>query len=379
MRGTATGVRRWHALPARCAAALCLLCLVAARGAAQQVAPFPRLLATTTDPRVLCATEEPLVAPDVRVVAASPAASDSASRLAESAAVAILAGELEHASTQLREATRLDPASAELAYRLARNADDMGDATTAASAYCHLRLIGTDSGQRADAAARVQELWVERGLLPPEAALVRFQRGISDAAAGALASSEQAFDDALTRAPAFSTAYYDRALVRLARGDAAGADEDLRRLAALSPSSVGPELREVRARLQRGARSPLAALGAGLVPGGAQLYTGRPVLGAVVAAATAAGIVLALREETRMEERSFVDPLGHPYTDLVPVRVRPQRTLGLAIAGSALAGGMLEGTFRVSADRATLRELARRVRSALREPALEPTAAGNGG
>jgi hypothetical protein len=105
-----------------------------------------------------------------------------------------------------------------------------------------------------------------------------------------------------------------------------------------------------------------------VVPGGSQFYTGRPLLGAVVAVAAAAGAVLAVQQETRMEERRFVDPFGIPYTDRVPVRVHPRRTMGLAVAGGAMIGGALEGAAFVSADRASVSRLVARVRAALREP-----------
>ena len=343
---------------------------------AAQPAPFPRLVATTAGAQALCATVEPLVASDGSGATASAAARDSAARLAESAALATLAGELDRARTQLREATTLDPTSPELSYRLARAADDLGDTETAAAAYCHLQSISTDSAQRDDATTRVRELSVDRGILPPDQALVRFQRGISDAAAGDYAMAERAFDDAITRAPSFAAAYYDRALIRLARGDAPGAESDLARLAALSPSAIGPELHDVRRSLQRASRSPATAFGAGLIPGGAQVYTGRPWLGAVVAAATAAGVFIALQEKTTAEERSFVDPFGNSYTDMVPVTGHPRRTLGFAIAGGAMAAGMLEGVLHVTTGRASVGRIARRVMASFGAPAVEATTDG---
>lgn len=359
-------------------------CLASPAGA--QVVPFPRLVPATTEAGALCAAATPLprsAAPGASgastVAAVTGAGRDSASALAESAAVATLAGEPERARDQLREAATLDPTSPEIAFRLARVAEDLGDAELATSAYCRLRTTGRDSAQVADATERVEALAVDRGLLPPEPALGRFQRGVSDAAGGALPGAERAFDEALTRAPAFAIAYYDRALVRLARGRTREASADLDRFAALTPAAVGRELDDVRALLARGNRSTGAALGWGVLPGGSQLYTGRPWLGAAVAAAAAAGVVLAVQQETRMEERQFVDPFGIPYTDMVPVRVHPRRNLGLAVAGGATLAGALEGAVYVSADRAAVARLVSRVRAALRDPATEGTQETQGG
>ncbi|MHB1224756.1 MAG: tetratricopeptide repeat protein [Gemmatimonadaceae bacterium] len=346
-------------------AALALLWL--ATPAAAQVAPFPRLVSATTEAGALCSTAPALPSPATAGTGPSAAGRDSAAALAEAAAVATLAGEPERARDQLRQATALDPSSAEIAFRLARVAEDLGDAELATAAYCRLRDTAGDSAQVAEAIERVEALAVDRGLLPPEPALGRFQRGVSDAAAGALPAAERAFDEALTRAPAFAIAYYDRALVRLARGRTREAADDLDRFAKLTPAAVGRELNDVRTLLERGNRSTAAALAWGVVPGGSQFYTGRPWLGGVVAAAAAAGVVMAVQQETRMEERRFVDPFGIPYTDLVPVKVHPRRTLGLAVAGGATLVGAMEGAVFVSVDRGAVSRLVSRVRAALSE------------
>lgn len=347
-------------------AVVAAVALLDGSAASAQAVRFPSLVSATTEARALCASATPFPGPP----ASSPAtaqARDSAVSLGEAAAVATLAGEPERARDQLRRAAILDPTSPEVAFRLGRVAEDLGDAELATTAYCRLRATSSDSAQLADADDRVQSLAVDRGLLPPEPALGRFQRGLSDAAGGALPAAESAFDEAITRAPAFAIAYYDRALVRLARGRTREAADDLRRFEALNPRAVGRELAQVRTQLERGARSPTAAFGWGLVPGGSQLYTGRPWLGAVVAAAAAAGVVLATQKETRMEERGFVDPFGQPYTGLVPVTVYPRRTLGIAVAGGATLAGAVEGGLHVSADRAAVSRLVARVRAALRE------------
>jgi len=332
--------------------------------AAQSVVPFPRLVGATTDAADLCASAGTLPGRPAGARATS-ASRDSAAALAELAAVATLAGEPERARDQLRQAAALDPSSPEWAFRLARVAEDLGDAELATAAYCRLRVTSSDQPQITEASERVEALAVDRGLLPPEPALGRFQRGVVDAAAGALPGAERAFDEALARAPAFAIAYYDRALVRLALGRPGEATADLRQFARLTPEAAGREVSDAVAVLERGQRSRAAAFGWGIIPGGSQIYSGRPWVGALVAAVAAAGVVLAVQKETRMEERTFVDPFGHPYTDRVPVTVYPRRSLGIAVAGGATAAGALGGVISVSADRAAVSRLMARVRAAL--------------
>lgn len=334
---------------------------------AQTVVPFPRLVGATTDAAELCASASSLPGPPTGSPTSGPSR-DSATALAESAAVAILAGEPERARDQLGRATALDPSSPELVFRLARVSEDLGDAEMATAAYCRLRVTSSDQAQITDASDRVEALAIDRGLLPPEPALGRFQRGVVDATAGSLPGAERAFDEALARAPAFAIAHYDRGLVRLALGRTSEATDDLRQFALLTPEAAGQEVHEALRILERGRRSPAAALGWGVVPGGSQIYSGRPWVGALVAAVAAAGVVLAVQKETRMEERTFLDPFGQPYTDRVPVTAYPRRTLGFAVAGGATAVGALGGLISVSADRSAVTRLVARVRSAIAQP-----------
>ncbi len=362
LRAPLRNCRRWFAGWVTVAA---LASVVApSTSAGQQVVPFPRLVGATTEASALCASATTLPGPPAGAQVGGTAR-DSAAALAELAAVATLAGEPERARDQLRQATALDPSSPELAFRLARVSEDLGDAELATAAYCRIRVTSSDQAQISDATERVEALAVERGLLPPEPALGRFQRGVVDAAAGALPAAERAFDEALSRAPAFAIAYYDRALVRLALGRTVEAAEDLNQFTSLTPAAAGQEVSDAVRILERGRRSRAAALGWGIVPGGSQIYTGRPWVGAIVAAAAAAGVVLAVHKETRMEEREFVDPFGKPYTDLVPVTVYPSRNLGFAIAGGATAAGALGGVLSVSADRSAVTRLIARVRTAI--------------
>ena len=370
-RSSSTTVRWRTASLTRATALAALLATVSlpAVATAQTAVAFPQLANLSADATVLCNGVTSLLPAG----ASSPVAADSARRLADAAAVASLGGELERARALLRQASALDPSSAELAFRLARVADEMDDAPTAIAANCLLRRNSTDAQQRAEAETQLRAYAVRRGVLPPETVIDRFHGGITDATNGALVDAEHAFDDVVARAPAFATAYYDRGVIRLARGRAAEAEDDLRRFAALAPTAVGPSLRDAQRVLERGQRSPAAALGLGVVfPGGAQYYSGRPVAGIAVGALVAAGVVLAFQSETRLEERTFTDPFGIPYTDQVPVSVHPRRTLGFSIAGGAMLAGALEGLIRVNGDRGKLSRLTRRVHEALRAASGTP-------
>ena len=363
-RRSSPSVRCRAASPARATALVALLAATAlpAPVRAQTAVAFPQLANIATDATVLCNGVTSLLPSG----AGSAVAADSARRLADAAAVASLGGELVRARGLLRQASALDPSSAELAFRLARVADEMDDPATAIAANCLLRRNSTDAQQRTDAETLLRTYAVRRGVLPPETVIDRFRGGIADATSGALVDAEHAFDDVVARAPAFATAYYDRGVIRLARGRAAQAEDDLRRFAALAPTAIGPSLRDAQRVLERGQRSPATALGLGIIfPGGAQYYSGRPVPGVLVGAAVAAGVVLAFQSETRLEERTFTDPFGIPYTDRVPVTVHPRRTLGFSIAGGVMLAGALEGLLRVNGDRGALSRLTRRVHDAL--------------
>ena len=287
-----------------------------------------------------------------------------ARRLGETAAASLIGGELAEARDLLRRATALDPASADLTYRLGRTLEELGDAAGATAAYCRLRELDAPADARADAEQRLGALAASAA---PAAASpgATFADGVTRFERGDLAGADASFTSVIAGSPDYAPAYYDRALTRLARGRDAEALADFDRYARLAPSAVNAELRRTQDVLRRGRFSPGAALAAGMLPGGAQLYTGRPARGLLVALVAAAGAYLVLDEQSEFRTRTALDPFGNPYTfpDPNPTITHPKRGLGLGVIATALVGGALEGYFHARGGRSAVDALRARVRA----------------
>jgi tetratricopeptide (TPR) repeat protein len=267
----------------------------------------------------------------------------------------MLAGETRQARDLLRRAVALDPDATELAYRLARAHEDLGDVPAALAVYCGLQARAPDERAAADAGERMRALVGRAGAAPVDTVAQHFSAGVREFDGGDFRAADAAFTRAIEAAPGLAPAYYDRALARLARGALADAIVDLDRYARLSP---GPDAAAERARdvLRRGRRDPNTVLAAGLIPGGAQFSTGRPGTGALVALATVAGIYLALDGRAEFQRRTAIDPFGNPYeyTDPRPTQVHPRRGIGISLAGAALIGGAIEGFLRAREGRSAV-------------------------
>jgi tetratricopeptide (TPR) repeat protein len=287
-------------------------------------------------------------------------------RLGEAADVHMLAGELTQARDALRRAVALDAASAELAFRLARTYEELGDDRAAVAAYCRARALDLPPTERAEAEERVQAIAARLGAVPTEAAARSFAAGVSRYESGDVAGAEAAFTAAIAAAPGVAAAYHDRALARIRRGETNGAIADLDAYARLAPAAMTPALRDARAVLRRGRHSPSAALAAGIIPGGAQLYTGRPGRGALLAAIAAAGVYLAVDGTPVAVERTATDPFGNEYTYLDPTGATKYegRALGGTMFVLSLLGGMLEGYFHAREGQVDVRRLMRAVAGA---------------
>ncbi len=300
--------------------------------------------------------------------AAAPAAAPraEAARLGETADVHLLAGELVQARDALRRAATLDPASAELAFRLARTHEELGDDRPAVAAYCRARALGLPPAERAEAEERVQALAERLDAVPTDAAARSFAAGVARWESGDVAGAEAAFGAAIAAAPGVAAAYHDRALARIRQGEVGGALADLDTYERLAPTAMTPALRDARAVLRRGRYSPGAAVAAGLVPGGAQLYTGRPGRAALLVAIAATGAYLALDGRPVAVERTAVDPNGVEYTYVDPAGATKYegRALGGTLVIMSLLGGMAEGYFHAREGRVDVGRLMRAVASA---------------
>ena len=288
---------------------------------------------------------------------------EAARRLGESAAARLLAGELVQARDFLRQAIAIDPSSAELTYRLARTLDELGDEAGAIEAYCRLRGLDAPAEARTDADERLAALTERRGRTDG-AAQASLADGVARFDTGDLAGAEAAFSRVIGATPTFAPAYYDRAITRLARGRDAEALADFDRVARLSPNLVNADVRRAQDVLRRGRYSPGSALAAGILPGGAQLYTGRPATGLVVALVAAAGAYFVIDGQSEYLTRTATDPFGNTYTfrDPNPTVTYPRRGVGLGVIGAAIVGGAIEGFLHARQGRSAVDALRARVR-----------------
>ena len=306
-----------------------------------------------------------------RAAAPDAARRAEAARLGATADEHLLAGELPQARDVLRRATALHPTSAELAFRLARTYEELGEDRAAVDAYCLARTLDLPPTERTEADERLQALAIRLGAVPTDAATRSFEAGITRYESGDVTGAEAAFSAAIAAAPGLAAAYHDRALARIRGGQAAGALADLDTYARLAPGAMTPALRDAREVLRRGRYSPGVAAAAGLFPGGAQMYTGRPLRGAALAAIAVAGAYLAFDGETVAVERTGVDPFGNEYTYLDPTggtRYK-NRALGTTMFSMSLIGGLAEGYFHARAGRVDVLRLMRAVAGAARTAA----------
>jgi tetratricopeptide (TPR) repeat protein len=302
-----------------------------------------------------------------RPAPATPSAErrEEARRRGADAATSLLAGDARQARVLLDRAVALDPTSAELAYRLARAHEDVGDVASALAVYCGLRARAPDAAAAADAEERVRALAGRAGAQPVDTVSRHFAAGVERFDGGDYAGADAAFTRAIEAAPALAPAYFDRALSRLARGRLPDALADFDHYARIAPDGLDAAARRARDVLWRGRHEPGTALAAGLVPGGAQFYTDRPVAGVLVALAAAAGVYLSLEGRDVFQQRTAVDPFGNPYqyTDPNPTRTHPRRGLGIGVSAAAILVGAIEGFLHARSGRSAVEALRGRLRA----------------
>jgi hypothetical protein len=95
-------------------------------------------------------------------------------------------------------------------------------------------------------------------------------------------------------------------------------------------------------QLRHGIPSATTAFFLGLLPGGGQFYTKQPVLGAVVLAGAAGGVVLAIQSRTVTRDTTFSGPFGGTYPGTYTQTQHPNLVLGAAVAGGVTLFGAIE-------------------------------------
>ena len=259
--------------------------------------------------------------------------------LAQRGQQSALLGDRLAARDQLRQATALDPSSADLAYQLARAEESAGSNADAIAAYCRVLALAPNAPEAADAQARLAQLMLGTRQADSVRAASAFSHAVDLYQRGQLDSARVAFGTALAAAPDWGAAYYDRAIVRSALGEREGAAADFQQYLRLEPTASNRAAVSTRiAGLQEAPLSPTRALVLGLViPGGGQFYTGRPVRGALSLVGAGVAIACGLSQRITMEpvQQTATDPFGNPYTYTVNRRVsqRPCRAPGFTAAG----------------------------------------------
>jgi len=268
-----------------------------------------------------------------------------ARQLASTAAQAVILGDLARARSLLDQATRLDPASADLAYRHARVLEDLGRGQAAAAEYCRTLAVDSLAEGVGDARQRLDALIAAERAKIPEAAVSAFQEGLTQADAGRLERASASFDSAVTRAPEWPQAVYDRGVVSDRRGHPSEASRDLRKYLEIEPGApdalaVSQRIGELQSLALASTPSPGAALFLGmLIPGMGQFYSGNASGGlavlSLVGGAVAAGFLI---KKVDVQCLSDPGPGGTcPQDQIVRENVsRPYLTISVE-AGAAVA------------------------------------------
>jgi tetratricopeptide (TPR) repeat protein len=279
--------------------------------------------------------------------ASADARAQARERLTEANQAALL-GEDDRARLLLRQAAGFDPTNAEVAYRLARLLEAVGERDAAVLEFCRVSLVDPDGPDTPDARGRIEALAGRDEGQVPGIARVAFQRGVSAVREARFEDAVLHFSRALVEAPTWPDAHYNRALAHLGAGRTGAGVADLDRYLELSPDA--PDGARVRAQRSTLAPtpgpiySPRTTLVSGLVlPGMGHFYSGRPTTGLLVLAAAGAGVGLGL---------GYVDAkvtcLVPPIDGVCPVgqvdtrtESRPLLVPGLLAAGVATVVGAI--------------------------------------
>jgi tetratricopeptide (TPR) repeat protein len=277
--------------------------------------------------------------------------------LVSTADQAAILGDTAAALASLRRARSLDPADADLAFRLARLYETGAAPDSAVKEYCRFLAISPASPDAADARERLTALARPASDPVVDSANSRFEQGLRAYDAGRMLESEAHFARAIEAQPAWADAYFDRALVRVARDERDDAASDYEIYMRLRPNATDRAYVASQIAALRGTRlSSGQAFGLGLViPGAGQFYTRRPVLGSLYLVGTAAAIGFAMQQQTtiRTTQQTATDPFGNPYTYTSTLQAKTRRHLGAGLAAAAAIDlvGAIEAAVYASRER----------------------------
>ena len=287
-------------------------------------------------------------------VAPTPAKAEEARRLFGLGQEAAVVGDHRAARDLFQQAAQLNGTDERLPYYLGRSLEELQQPREAVAQYCRYLALAPTGFDADDVRGRLDRL-ASGGKGGTAAATSaagrrsvassRFHTAVDLADRGKLPQAEGALDDVIGQMPNAAEAYYDRGVLRARRNDFGGAAADFDRYVALRPDAEdAAAVRERVSQLRRAATSPgTAFMGGVVIPGFGQFYTGRPVLGLVVAGGVAGGVAYALATTREPRTTVFTTPFGGTYEQTDTVRVRNHVAVGAAIAGGAALLGAIEG------------------------------------
>lgn len=262
-----------------------------------------------------------------------------ARRLQTAANQASILGDGRTSRDLLRQAAELDPRDADLAYRLARANEEIGDTGEAVIGYCRYLALAPNAAGAEEVRDRIAALPSSQPELSARA-VAQFRYGIQYYDRGRFGEAERAFAAAIQQDPNWSEALYNRALARAAQSQPQQAIEDLEAYLRLEPTdsvAVRTGIDSLRERILP--FTPSGALARGLlVPGLGQFHTRRPGLGALVLGGVGAAVYVAfLPKEVSVTRQNCPFPdTCFPYEDTAVERPTLAAGLGVAAALSLL-------------------------------------------
>jgi tetratricopeptide (TPR) repeat protein len=280
---------------------------------------------------------------------------DESNRLATLGQESALEGDHRAARDLFAQAAQLNPPDPTLAYRLGREYEETGQRADALRQYCRYLALAPTGPDAPQVTGRAAQLVPEAALAHGTELVEQFNTGVAHFDTRDWSTAVQSFGQVAAGAPALPAAIFDRGLSYDRQGDKAAAIRDYSRYLALVPQAEDAD--SVRARMQtlrEGIPSPGAAFALGLLPGGGQFYTGQPLLGAAVIAATAGGVVLALQTKTVTLDTTYQGPFGGSYPGTYQQIQHPNLALGVGVAAGVTLLGAVQAALVASARGAGL-------------------------
>lgn len=268
---------------------------------------------------------------------------EEANRLSTLAREASLEGDHKSARDLFSQAAQLNAADPNLAYRLGRESEELGDTTAAVREYCRYLSFSPTGGEEPGVRQRLTALLAPSVAKQGTGLVATFESGVKAYDAGDWGAADAAFTSVIHGAPGYAPAVYDRGLTRDHRHHQGDAIRDFNEYLRLAPAADDrPAVRDRIDALRNEMPSAGTAFAIGLLPGGGQYYTGQIPLGLLVTAAAGGGVGLALTTQTVTKLHHFVDVNGNPYTQPYQATEHQNLGLGIGIAGGVTILGAIE-------------------------------------